>query len=67
MNMIKQEGLYQNKVNSSLVCTGNCQMDYQFVIISTAQSRSQGPPCSLPQISDGALGTRLLIKRTYTV
>ena len=28
MNMIKQEGVYQNKVNSSLVYTGNCQMDY---------------------------------------
>ena len=28
MNMIKQEGVYQNKVNSSLVCTGNYQMDY---------------------------------------
>ena len=24
----KQEGLYQNKVNSSLVFTGNCKMDY---------------------------------------
>ena len=24
----KQEGLYQNKVNSSLVSTGNCKMDY---------------------------------------
>ena len=24
----KQEGLYQNKVNSSLVSTCNCKMDY---------------------------------------
>ena len=24
----KQEGLYQNKVNSSLVFTANCKMDY---------------------------------------
>ena len=26
--IIKQEGLYQNKVNSSLVSTCNCKMDY---------------------------------------
>ena len=26
--IIKQEGLYQNKVNSSLVFTGNCKMGY---------------------------------------
>ena len=26
--IIKQEGLYQKKVNSSLVSTGNCKMDY---------------------------------------
>ena len=26
--IIKLEGLYQNKVNSSLVFTGNCKMNY---------------------------------------
>ena len=26
--VIKQEGLYQNKVNSSLVSTFNCKMGY---------------------------------------
>ena len=26
--IIKQEGLYQNKVNFSLVFTGNCKMGY---------------------------------------
>ena len=25
VKIMKQEGLYQNKVNSSLVCTGNCK------------------------------------------
>ena len=29
----KQEGLYQNKVNSSLVSTCNCKMDYGNVIL----------------------------------
>ena len=28
INVITQEGLYQNKVNSSLVSTYNCKMDY---------------------------------------
>ena len=28
--IIKQEGLYQNKVDSSLVCTCNCKMDNCF-------------------------------------
>ena len=26
--LIKQEGLYQNKVNSSLIFSRNCKMDY---------------------------------------
>ena len=29
----KQEGLYQNEVNSSLVSTCNCKMDYGNVIL----------------------------------
>ena len=28
MYIIKQEGLYQNKVNSSLFTNGNCKMGY---------------------------------------
>ena len=28
INVITQEGLYQNKANSSLVSTYNCKMDY---------------------------------------
>ena len=28
---IKQEGLYQNKVNSSLISTCNCKMGYSFM------------------------------------
>ena len=28
INIIKGEGLYQNKVKSGLVCTRHCKMDY---------------------------------------
>ena len=28
---IKQEGLYQNNVNSSLISTCNCKMGYSFM------------------------------------
>ena len=31
----KQEGLYQNKVNSSLVSTCNCKMDYCITLFRT--------------------------------
>ena len=35
----KQEGLYQNKVNSSLVSTCNCKMDYWLYSILTKHVR----------------------------
>ena len=31
--MIKQGGLYQNKVSSSLVCARKCKMDYSNITI----------------------------------
>ena len=33
--IIEQEGSYQNKVNSSLVCTCNCKMGYYDPILVT--------------------------------
>ena len=33
--IIKQEGLYQNKVNSSLVFTCNCKMGYWLLLLQS--------------------------------
>ena len=38
----KQEGLYQNKVNSSLVSTCNCKMDYELFCIGMLVVRTDG-------------------------
>ena len=32
--IIKQEGLYQNKVNANLVFTCNCKMGYYILVMS---------------------------------
>ena len=41
--IIKQEGLYQNKVNSSLVFTGNCKMSYYCAFHKHVNSKVQKP------------------------
>ena len=38
--IIKQEGLYQNKVNSSLVSTCNCKMDYSHALRTVNKHRN---------------------------
>ena len=42
-NIKKQEGLYQGKVNSSLVSTCNCKMGFwTYQLLSKFQPRPQG-------------------------
>ena len=42
-NIIKQEGLYQGKVNSSLVSSCNCKMGFwTYQLLSKFQPRPQG-------------------------
>ena len=40
--LTKQEGLYQNKVNFSLVSTCNCKMDYSLGKLSLKQKGEGG-------------------------
>ena len=42
----KQEGLYQNKVNSSLVSTCNCKMDYSIFALTPMKVLDYSHPYS---------------------